>query len=541
MSEIRRCPACAMPTPDGDRMCSSCGADLSQPDRAPIAMPASAESATPLPKPPLPAPTDEASSVDAAAKTAGAIWDKAKQAIGLTTEQLPTEASTAARDQAGDDHTRAPQNQTSPAIPPVSDCKELRVEYNFSRVFMDGLHVPFQFRITPQESHLTNLFIEIRRNGNPVAREEPDEMLFAHRRLDIHMAYRPPPGLQGIISFEIYIGYDSRKTRQVFKARPTHTIFRGFEKVSAVISSLKIEINNNLKAEGAADNVIKQHMDGLEALRPKEDNPVTELAAIDIPACWNNLNLHLCKRNDLEEDDSDGIPAQPANAHFPYLTLRCGAQIVQLLSGDDIQIGKNRKCPIVARSGSSRKEKERDAAISRYHCRIERRGGRSSVVDLGYYPDQGTDKPSAYGTYLDGQRVQPGGSSPLPKDRAFTLTLAGSDQEPDAYVFEGYQQTRDKARHTPFKQLKHKADHQALSLVLRSRHVPVTHVILWEAVACRDLQWSDTDAWICRMQDGFLLVDGKQKEWLTHGKTLYIGGQIVDVGPHNSWSDPPNS
>jgi hypothetical protein len=493
---VRRCSACSMPVQDhSDRMCASCGADL--------------EPAKGTPEP-VAITTDE-----------GDVGNETRTPQQVVPEPPPF----------------SPPIEPSRPVHAVSDCQELQVEYNFSRVFMDGLQVPFQFRITPRQDHLANLFIEIRRDGNPVARDEPDEMLFAHRRLDIHMAYRPPPGLQGIISFEIYIGYESKNTKQVFKARPTHTIFRGFEKVASVISSLKIEINNNLKAEGAADNVIKQHMDGLEALRPKEDNPVTELAAIDIPACWNALNLHLCKRSSLEETDEDGIPPQPAAAKVSRLTLRCGNSIIQLLSGENIHIGKNRKCDVVARSVEQGKQNRRDSTISRHHCRIERRSGRSNVVDLGLYPDEGTEKPSACGTFLDGQRLSPGGRSNLPSDRAFTLSLSGSDKDPSAYVFEGYQQTRDTARHTPFQHLKNKPGHESFSLILRSHHAPITHIILWEAIACRNVKWSDTEAWICRAQHGYLWVEGKRKEWLTPGKTLYVGGDIVNVGSFHSWPD----
>ncbi len=531
---VKRCPSCAMPIQDdADRMCSSCGADLTQPPAEPDRMyvpPDKCEAGSDL-KTPEPMPAESSS----AGSPVSAAWDAAKksigQAIGLTDDKPESRIGKPAA------HVAAPAAEPPRPVQAVSDCEELQVEYNFSRVFMDGLHVPFQFRITPKQDKLANLFIEIRRDGNPVAREEPDEILCAHRRLDIHMAYRPPPGLQGIISFEIYIGYDNKKTRQVFKARPTHNIFRGFEKVGSVINSLKIEINNNLKAEGAADNVIKQHMDGLEALRPKEDNPVTELAAIDIPACWNNLNLHLCKQVALEDTDGDGIPAQPAGAHMARLTLRCGTHTVQLLSGETVHIGKNRKCDVVARSVERREQKSRDAAISRYHCRIERRSGRSMVIDLGYYPDEDTEKPSTCGTFLDGQRLPPGGRSALPTDRAFTLSLSGSDKDPSAYVFEGYQQTRDTARQTPFQHLKDKPDHESFSLVLRSSHAPITHVIVWEAIACRDLKWDNAEAWICRLQNGFLLVDGKRKEWLTHGKTLYMGGQIVDVTRYESWRE----
>ncbi|MFH0909537.1 MAG: FHA domain-containing protein [bacterium] len=496
MSDVlRTCPSCRTPRDAGDSFCSHCNAELPPVDPSPPAVDPDTAGSRP---------------------TIGGEGISEPAVVEECSDPQPVPEIPRRREDPRKEDPVAPV--LSPAMP--SHCPDLKILYDTGRVFVEGLYVPFHFKVTPRNEEITGLFIEIRRDREVIAREEPDELLTPGDEVQLYLGYTPPRGLGGHVDFKLYVGYKLGDEQRYFLARKRHTVFRAKEKVRSVIENLRIDLHNNLSGGHASENTVNQHLDGLEELCPKANDPAEEIKFIDLPALWEELVLHRSKYSSIGRPghgcEGLRLAQPPPEAVHARLTLSWRGRHIHLLSDRAVQLGRNRQCDIVTRMGSAKSEA--NDPISRLHCRIENMGDRCYVLDKG--PEQGSH--SAMGTYLNGRRVKEGGSAELPQSRAFTVSLASpSVNDPSVFSLEGnVVLSGEHGAEQPACRDEGTPGHPACLVLRRSADSPEVFLLLWKHVHLKVVDPEFGSACICRRSGGFVLSQGGACEWLAPGTSV---------------------
>ncbi|MEM7394115.1 MAG: FHA domain-containing protein, partial [Verrucomicrobiota bacterium] len=401
-----------------------------------------------------------------------------------------------------------------PSDSALSACRDLSIDYNVSRVFLENISVPFEFKITVHEDGLSDIRIGLEADRIPGRLETLEECIDANEQYESYLAFQPPPGVWGIIPFKIYIGYRKDDEEHWYITRRKHEVFRAKEKARRVIDSLKIEMNADIE-KGQASDGITQRIDNLDALKPLEDDPAIELEGVKLPARWQRLGLKRCQEAperllQLPETPLP-LPPPPMDAHRTALTLHHGEQRIHLLSGDLIQIGKNRACEIVTRhfgpDGTANKDDNRK--ISRFHCRVHRDGNTCRLIDRAHNHVEGRTDPSQNGTWLNATRLSRGGDLALPPNQTFTLSLA------NAFDLEGRVEAEPDADGSP-----------GGLLFRRKDRVRETWVVVWSSIDLKRIDPGFAEGTIYRHQNGFVY---NQTQWLIPGMTWDTPAEPVQV------------
>lgn len=508
------CPQCGFPVSAGDRSCSYCGGDL----------PAAAAPATP--EPAVSPKTDP------------------EQPAFISVATLRAEAGAPPPAGPRPEAASAPAEALADSAPVThenhSHCDDLRVLYNNGKVFVEGMVVPFDFRITPQAADLDGLFVEIRQDGTQVSRCDPDEYLDPGDELDIHLTFIAPAGLQGQVPFDIYVGYRKGADAHCFVCHKVHTCFRATEKSRKVIDALKIELNNTIHNNGnASDPKIAPVVKGLEAFCPKPDDPAADFKYIALPQVWTGLPL----RRAHQKPGSPVFPKParvPADAGHERLTLRWGDRILQLIAGDRVQFGRHRSCQVATRlvpeaGRSSQEVHDQNLFISSSHFSLELQDFGVLLKDGGWDPHAHHFKASTHGTYLDGERIFSHKPRPLPVNRRFAISLAGADAaDPGFFAYDGELWTCGRMAVACSCGVKCNPN-QPACLILRRRHGPAETVVLpWKHVDLGLIDPRLGKACLCRERDAFLLHAAGHCDWLVPGRAVRIPGVAVAVEKYNA-------
>lgn len=513
-----KCPKCACPASEGEVFCSVCGGEL------PAGTPGSAGDA-PEKEPAIP---DNAATL----RLDGILQEPDSGGAAFRT------ASAA---------SRPPAVPALPVAPPAaadlpSHCSDFKVLYNTGKVFVEGMVVPFDFRLTPQVEGLDSLFVEIRYNGAAVARCDPDEYLVKGEELEIHLTFTAPGGLQGQVPFDVYVGYQKQDAALTFVCHKVHTCFRAKDKSRKVIDALKIELNNTIHNSGnASDAQINPVIKGLEAFCPAPDDPAEGFQYITLPPVWIGLPL---RRAQVKPGSGPVLPkplVQPAEARLDRLTLRWAGRRVQLIGGDRVQFGRKRLCQIVTRlerrSGQTEKEfQDANYKISNFHCHVECGPANVLLKDGGWDSvAQKVKVASMNGTFVDGEKVQPARPRVLPVDKPFTLSLADADiHDPDVLSYDGEVWSCGRMG-SCLACAERRNPGQPACLVLRRRHgTPETIVLLWKQVDLARIESAWGPGCICREREGFLLHLASRCDWLVPERSVRLQGHEVRSEPYNA-------
>ena len=421
-----------------------------------------------------------------------------------------------------------------------TDCEDLRVFFNAARAFVEGLIVPFDFRITPLNPDVTDLFLEIRHGDNLIARDEPDEFPRVGREMRFHLAFNAPTGLRGEVPFKIYVGYRRDENEHTYVAKRVHTVFRAKEKARDVIQNLKIVMHNSTTARNASDPSVRQQINGLDEFCPRPDDPAEDFKFVKLPPFWEPLELRKCRFKPISSRALGRVLHQrtpPVPATCAHLTLRLGERRLHLLSGDLLQVGRNKSCDILTRNLDSDgiATEALNERISRYHCRIRRQHGVCEVADRAWDPDTRTTKPSAHGTFLQGKPIPRGESAVLPKDIGFLLTLGAAEREaPGAFAFEGTLMTSARIVGSA-PQCSDCEAKDGIECMVLSPYPPRDEqfVVVWGRVVLGLLDLQLGSACLCRAQGAFLVRDGNNCTWLEPGKTLFLSGTSIAIESYN--------
>ncbi|MEI6515087.1 MAG: FHA domain-containing protein [bacterium] len=410
------------------------------------------------------------------------------------------------------------------------DGLDLEILYNVSRLFVEGLEMPFQFRITPLRGDVADLCIEIRRRQTVprgeilVARDEPAWICVQGKTMDNPVGFRPEPGSAGHVTFDIYIGYQSAGVRKWFTARKTHTIFQPKAQADSVVRELNIQFHNELSQGHAGDAQVHQTLHGIENLIHAKKDYVEDFRGVDVPELWVRLPLARCQYKPMTGERT-GMGQPPAAAVQSRISLRGDSGTVHLLSGSRLTLGRNRENDLMTRvtladGTAPAKPNER---ISRYHGQIQLHDNRCTLVDKGWDPVAKVSKPSAMGLMLDNQVVPRGQSVNLPLDRAFTITLApAGQQQDDVYVLNGRVWTCGAIGGGAGCRKLYPA-HEPAGLVLQARDKPQeAYVLLWAYLPLSRIFSHWGEGCICRAGDAFMLGADGRCEWLIPGHTVPV-------------------
>ncbi len=425
-----------------------------------------------------------------------------------------------------------------PTAPSGSD-GELDVAYNVSRIFIEELEMPFQFRFIAKCEGISSICVEIRRKLSPyaedlVARDEPSWVPVPGREMDNPIGFTPRSGSGGAgqVTFEIYVGYQVDGVQKWFTVRKLHPIFERKTKVGAVIQQLNVQFSNEVKQGHAGDVQVRQTLDGIEKLAQHKHEQIEDFRGLDVPELWVQLPLCKCHYKPIQHGGpTHRIP--PAEALKKRLTLTNQGSKIHLLANSTIQLGRHKENDIVARLFNPDESclEKASAWISRYHCRIKLQDDCCTLEDKGWYPEDGNFRPSAYGTMLDHQLVPKGKSLEIAHDRDFTITLAKQKQDSsDIYVLEGRLWTVGALGPQPKTCREGSRPGDLAALVLRRKTgTDEIFVVLLKSFCFGRLGQQFGNLWVCRCEEAFSVSMDGRCDWLIPGRQVSSTKGIIQV------------
>jgi hypothetical protein len=386
---------------------------------------------------------------------------------------------------------------------PLSECGDLELYYDASRIFMEGLILPFAFRLAPQCDGLTDLSLEIRTQSGLNESKRVLRVLRPGVEREISVDMRMPEGCSGMMTFDFILRYRQGRADRMFMISRTHEVHPQ-RNARKVFENFRIEIN-----QGHAGD-INQNFQGLEKLMQNEDWEKV-FSKMNIPPRWEKLALEECA--DCESSCTVRLPLCPASARLERLTLQIDGWKVHLLSGERIQLGRDRTCDLVTRvfDVSGAMPREANLAISRRQCGLVNPDGQVQVVNGDL-----SAAPGGKAVYLNGHPVETQESL----TDEFLLTFGGPQPEPGLFGFKGRKVNL--------------SDGTAGVILMRTDSVKEIFVPVYERVrlGLADPRWGELC--VCRQDGGFALSAGPGFcTWLQPGASHTTAAGPVRVLPYS--------
>jgi len=317
-------------------------------------------------------------------------------------------------------------------------CPDLRIEYNMASFFVVGMSMPFSFRITPLVEKLDNIIISV--NSEIDGKEWHNIKSLTHKPVKgksfEHRINFKPGDTYGVISFEIYIAYQKEGKNYSFEAATRHKVYPQNGKAKDVLETIIVNINNEINTGHAADVNVRNGLDQFDSILRNTDKDDTIINLInrgyDFPPAMCILPLYPSNwippsNHALQEGRKETIIKAPDN-----ITICLNNNMyIHLLAKEYCSLGKKRENDIVTRifDPHGKPASELNAKISRFHCRIELHGDSCFIKDGGFYPDEGIERASSCGTYVNGEKIAPRDSIKLKTNIVSKLCLAGENEE----------------------------------------------------------------------------------------------------------------
>lgn len=386
---------------------------------------------------------------------------------------------------------------------PLSECEDLDLYYDSSRIFMEGMILPFAFRLVPQADGLSDLSIEIRTQSGLNERKRVLRVLRSGVEREISVDMRMPEGCSGMMTFDFIVRYRMGRGEQMFMISRTHEVHPQ-RNARKVFENFRIEIN-----QGHAGD-INQNFQGLEKLMQNEDRGKI-FSRMNIPPRWEKLALEECAG--CGSDCTVRLPPCPAPARLDRLTLQIDGWKIHLLGGTRIQMGRDRTCDLVTRvfDASGAMPREPNLAISRRQCGLVYQDGQVLVVngDLSAVP-------GGKAVYLNGHPVEK--QEPLTDE--FLLTFGSPQPERGVFGFKGRKVNL--------------SDGTAGVILMRTDGLKEIFIPVYERVrlGLADPRWGELC--VCRQDGGFALSAGPGFcAWLQPGSSQTTSAGSVRVLPYS--------
>jgi len=423
------------------------------------------------------------------------------------------------------------RDPTIDLLPPVKStpktdngsCSYLNVEHDQSRVFLVGQTMNFRFSLTPLVDGLRDVFVAVvfEGRGQKVEVKRLGWIPCQGERRELkNINFAAPEA--GSLGFSFYFGFTKDEVEYVFEADGEHKVWPSHARVQDVVRNVEINIKNS----GNANDFDLQGLAGQLMPNERVGDVIDRLHRM--PPLWSNLILYRSswrpprvRRHEAQNLSPVSLMnVAPFSACVKKLTLRINDRQIHLISGDTINFGKNRHNDVVTRLFENGKATGMlNSKISRYHCVLERQKKHCYIVDRGDYPNEGS-RPSAFGVFIDNQRIPTHGRYQLEAKKNCRVTLAGSDpQLPGVFCLELEPWSCDAAmRRRCGRDCKM---HKFASLVMRRcDHVPETYIALWECFLLGEADPDFDGIVVWREENGFGYATADADGWLKPGITI---------------------
>ncbi len=332
--------------------------------------------------------------------------------------------------------SRAPDETSTWTSTPVY-CKDLTVEFNRARLFIEGVVLRFEFRFKFHSDGIENLQLHLNVGDGKDAQQQIHLCrVIARKGMVWPHALSYCPRFVGNPAVTLRIGYRLNGEERWFETQFSITIHSQQQNAREALNRAATVIHIEADRGSIVDfSHALGHIEQLKRDARADDSLNAMLSRIEnVPSAWSRLELFPAMPSEATAVESSGLPLgqPPPGARSERLTLVVGGWRIHLLSGTSWQLGRSSACDVMTRlfpawHGDRRAWETALAAInnsiSRRHARIEIHGRHCVVRDLGPDPKSGIDRPSAFGTFVGTDRIPPGGSAELPADTATAIGL----------------------------------------------------------------------------------------------------------------------
>ena len=424
---------------------------------------------------------------------------------------------------------------SSTFTPGESECDDLMVEVDESRVFMEGICVPFNVRLTTGGRELHRVRLEIQTEGNsgvPLAASQNIERLRVGMARVCGLNFCMPSGVNGLRTFSWTIAYEVDGEKHEHEGQTQHSIYPATENAGQLIDKVMI----NIQTGHASD--VNFNADGfLRELRAGGGEKLTPTQLVQklqqAPPVWRSVPLY------ETECARQALPSPAALVTRLTLRLADGGG-VHLVAEPELTIGKNRRCGLVTRffGGDGRATEEDNMRISRLHAtlRILPAAGGVAVCDGGIQAESGAHKASAYGIWLDGQRAGMGRPGAVGMNRTFELLLGdvvtGAGR---GFLLRGEVLGSERARMPSSNGDTVAACGVACVLLRRGDNTPELTVWVLNGIDVGLLYPSASGILILRRDGAFAAKTASGWHWLEPGTRIGSGTAVMDVLPWSPW------
>lgn len=409
--------------------------------------------------------------------------------------------------------------------PPLieSECEDLQVFYNSQLVLLEGMRCTFGFRVKPLRDDIRHL--EIRVKSDCGINAVCSRRSLKKEREMVAGALVPETNASGLNVLEIMLSYKKGgRSHSYFHAFTQHVHRREIESAK----NINIEVSghaNDLNLNGLNNDNIDI---GVIRQGPAGDISLSAIQGMAEKGKWNLLQDELSKLSPLwkelsfEEDETScdpmtcrgliGDPSPAAKVH--QLTLADGGRKIHLISGDRVQLGRNRDSEITTRifDEAGNMPREENLYISKFHCGFVKEGTTVKIQDGSVRTNDPKGKTWVNGKPLLGSILLPSGKVQISFGRP------GSTERLFSVSSKLLLSRREDGMSEP-----------AGILLKRNDHVPECWLIVYDRIALKALG-PDWDGWcIGRHKGGYCFGREGGCKWLIPGSNEFVGSKLIEV------------
>ena len=220
-----------------------------------------------------------------------------------------------------------------------------------------------------------------------------------------------------------YVTVECRNDRRKFEGEFVLFVNR-LEDARKVATQVAVNINNNIHNGNASDvNLNINAAEALDRILKSPEDPYEALRRLVYgkERAWSEVELFELPPECVPTPNPVPAPRPPSLSH-PRLTLKCGEEVIQLLSDDCVTFGRNetttiplRICGADGKVDLAANKADEDYIVSRRHFQIGRIGANCVLSD-------GVDGKASYnGTGIDGTLLPPSGEVQIEVGRSHEI------------------------------------------------------------------------------------------------------------------------
>ena len=330
-----------------------------------------------------------------------------------------------------------------------------------------------------------------------------------------------PPQMSGAFVWYLTLSYEAAGRKHRLEGEVQMLVVRPREAQKAA-DRLSVTITNNINNGHASDvNVSQRAVEELAHLAQAE-NPFEELRRIVLGSnrAWSAVAI-----------DPGGampvLPVQPIAAVRDALTLDIGTAKLHFFAGRTIRLGRKREMNEISLRPPEGVSDEAYRKVSRAQCHFGHSGDKVVVYD-GQMDDSRVVRPSSYGTYWNGSRIE--SAVELSAGETGVLSLSGTASSGSvALDMKACRPVRACAT-CPHANRTWCGDGRRPALMLTRRDgVSERFIALWSCFSMEEADPSLEGVVIFRKDGGFAWRRGRRCGWLVPGKTLNTDFGQVNV------------